>query len=241
MVAQGAHRARAGFGDLQRTWVTQLRSANVDTTVVRDSGDRKSSVPSSITTTEGTLPKCDNNRRGEPPCDTATTENVRTLPLVWPPTQSQELPIPKRDPQTLLDGWVAKPVAGRSALNREHSEFDHQPATVGEGPPAERAATRDDEIRGLGNRIGLYLGVERVGSGGEHTEQPHSQSALAEKRFEWLPEAVSVGDRSTLDPRRHRRPRINHRSDRLTVLVQYPLAHLLHVSQDRVPIKKVQG
>jgi hypothetical protein len=56
------------------------------------------------------------------------------------------------------------------SLHREHREFDYQSPVVGQYPPAERAATRDDEIRRSGNRFGRYLRVERVGPGREQSE-----------------------------------------------------------------------
>jgi len=148
------------------------------------------------------------------------------------------LTVPERDLQALLDGWAAEPVPGWSSLHREQREFDHQSAAVGECPTAERTATRDDEIRGSGDRFGRHPGVERAGTGGEHTEQSHGQSPLAETRLEGVPEVVPVGDRSMLDLRRHRCPRIDDRGDCLPVLVQHLLAYLLHVPRCRCPTGK---
>jgi glycine/D-amino acid oxidase-like deaminating enzyme len=140
---------------------------------------------------------------------------------------------PVGDLQALLDARVAEPVLPGPAVDCEQREFDHESVAIRERRPAERAATRHDEIGGCGDRLPLNRGVECVGTRREHLDKRSQQSALAQQRFERPSNPSAVGDRPAIDRRSDCLPGIDHPGDGVVVLVENPLVNLSHVPQRR--------
>lgn len=78
---------------------------------------------------------------------------------------------PAADLQALLDGRVAKVVPSGAWLHREQRQFHHESLSVCERAPAQRAATRDDQIGGCGDGRSPYPGVKRVCACREQAQQ----------------------------------------------------------------------
>ena len=140
---------------------------------------------------------------------------------------------PAGDLQALLDGRVAKVVPPGTWLHREQRQFHHESLSVCERAPAQRAAARDDQIGGCGDRRSPYPGIKRVCACREQVQQRRVQSAVAKHRIQGLSNPVAVGDRPVVDGRRDGCPRLDNRGHRVAVLVQNAPANLSHVPQSR--------